>query len=50
MSTPLLTRVVAEAAEHSEKVNHWIVGAVALAILVGALLAMIWFAGGREHS
>jgi len=50
MSSPLVTRIAAEAAEHSEKVNHWIVGAVALAILVFALLAMIWFAGGREHS
>ncbi|MFT4082101.1 MAG: hypothetical protein QM638_05905 [Nocardioides sp.] len=50
MSSVLLARVSAEAAEHSEKVNHWIVGAVALAVLLGALLAMLLFAGGREHS
>jgi hypothetical protein len=50
MSSPLVTRVAAEAAEHSEKVNHWIVGIVALAILLGAMLALLWFAGGREHS
>ena len=50
MSTPLVTRIAAEAAEHSEKVNHWIIGVVTIAILVGALLGMIWFAGGREHS
>ena len=50
MSTPLVTRVVAEAAEHTEKVNHWVVGIVTLAILLGAMLALLWFAGGREHS
>ncbi|MEX0428783.1 hypothetical protein AB3X52_14235 [Nocardioides sp. DS6] len=50
MSTPLVTRIAAEAAEHSEKVNHWIIGAVAIVILLGALLGLIWFAGGREHS
>jgi hypothetical protein len=50
MSTPLVTRVVAEAAGHSEKVNHWIVGIVVLAVLLGAMLALLMFAGGREHS
>jgi hypothetical protein len=50
MSTPLVTRVVAEAAESSGGVNHWIVGIVTLAILLGAMLALLFFAGGREHS
>ncbi|MEP9385226.1 hypothetical protein [Nocardioides sp. KR10-350] len=50
MSTPLVTRIAAEAAEHSEKVNHWIIGVAALVILLGALLALLFFAGGREHS
>lgn len=40
----------AEAAEHSEKVNHWIIGAVALVILLGLLGVLLAFAGGREHS
>lgn len=50
MSHTLVTRTVAEAAEHHEKVNHWIIGAVALAILLGALVCLLLFAGGREHS
>jgi hypothetical protein len=49
MSYLLLTRVVAEA-EHHEKVNHWIFGAIALVILLGALCALLAFSGGREHS
>ena len=40
----------AEAAEHSEKVNHWAVGAVALLILLALVGALLAFAGGREHS
>jgi hypothetical protein len=31
-------------------VNHWVVGAITLAILLGALGALIAFGGGREHS
>lgn len=50
MSHTLVTRVVAEAAEHHEKVNHWIFGGIALSVLLGSLLALILFAGGREHS
>lgn len=49
MFSPLLI-VAAEAAEHSEKVNHWIVGGVAIVILLGLLIALLAFAGGREHS
>ncbi|UDY24767.1 hypothetical protein [Nocardioides sp. Kera G14] len=40
----------AEAAEHSEKVNHWIVGGVAIVILLSLMLILLAFAGGREHS
>ena len=40
----------AEAAEHSEKVNHWVIGAAALAILLALLGVLLAFAGGREHS
>jgi O-antigen/teichoic acid export membrane protein len=50
MSHTLVTRVVAEAAEHHEKVNHWIVGFAILAVLLGSLVALLFFAGGREHS
>jgi hypothetical protein len=40
----------AEAAEHGEKVNHWVIGAVALVVLLGMLGILLAFAGGREHS
>jgi hypothetical protein len=31
-------------------VNPWVIGALTLAILLGALGALIAFGGGREHS
>jgi heme A synthase len=40
----------AETAEHSESVNHWVVGTVALVILLALLGVLLAFAGGREHS
>jgi heme A synthase len=40
----------AAAAEKSEKVNHWIIGAVALVILLALMGILLAFAGGREHS
>ncbi len=49
MFSPLLI-AAAEVAEKSEKVNHWIVGGVAIVILLGLLTALLAFAGGREHS
>ncbi|MFT4287869.1 hypothetical protein [Nocardioides sp.] len=48
LNTLVLT--AAEAAEHHEKVNHWIIGAVALGILFGLMGMLLAFAGGREHS
>ena len=30
--------------------NHWLVGGVALAILLALLLALLAFGAGREHS
>jgi hypothetical protein len=48
MSTLLLA--AAEEHEMWGGVNHWVVGALVLAILVGALGALIAFGGGREHS
>ncbi|GAB7007794.1 hypothetical protein JCM18899A_52700 [Nocardioides sp. AN3] len=40
----------AEAGGHSEKINHWVVGAVAIVILLALLGILLAFAGGREHS
>ena len=48
MSTLLLA--AAEEHEMWGGVNHWVVGALVLAILVGAMGALIAFGGGREHS
>ena len=31
-------------------VNHWVVGALVLAILLSAMGVLIAFGGGREHS
>ena len=39
-----------EAAKHSEKVNHWVVGATALVLLLSLMGILLAFAGGREHS
>jgi hypothetical protein len=48
MST--LLQAAAEEHEMWGGVNHWVIGAVTLAILLGALGALIAFGGGREHS
>jgi hypothetical protein len=49
MSLSALTIVAAES--HGDPAVHpYVVGAVALAILLGLLLAIITFGGGREHS
>ena len=45
-------QTAAEIAEsHSEPaVSPYVIGAIALAILLGLLVALIAFGGGREHS
>ena len=48
MSTLLLAAV--EEHEMWGGVNHWVVGAIVLAILLAALGALVAFGGGREHS
>lgn len=49
MVNTLVLRAAA-AAEHSEKVSHWVVGAVTIAILLALMGVLLAFAGGREHS
>lgn len=34
----------------TEKINHWVIGGVALFLLVAAMVALIAFGAGREHS
>ena len=35
---------------HEGGANHWLVGGIVLAILLGMLAALAAFGGGREHS
>ncbi|WP_167736510.1 MULTISPECIES: hypothetical protein [Nocardioides] len=47
----LATSVAAETEAHGEPAVHpYVVGAIALAILLGLLGALMAFGGGREHS
>jgi hypothetical protein len=43
-----VTRAAEEA--HEESIDPWIVGGIALAILLLMLVALVAFGGGREHS
>ena len=43
--------LAAETSEHSEPAVHpYVIGAIALSILLLMLLALVTFGGGREHS
>ncbi len=46
------TLLLAAAEEHETwgGVNHWVIGAATLVILLVAIGALIAFGGGREHS
>lgn len=52
MSLNLITSAVVTAAEvaHKQTIHPWIVGAIALGLLLSLLLALVAFGGGREHS
>jgi len=50
MSHTLLINALETVGEHPEKVNHWIIGACALVILFGAMAALLFFGGGRDHT
>jgi hypothetical protein len=45
-------RMITVAAEEAGKapVNHWVVGGIALAILLALILGLLAFGAGREHS
>jgi hypothetical protein len=49
MSSTVL-RLAAAAGEHQEKINHWIIGLVALVILFALMGVLLIFGAGREHS
>ena len=48
MST--LLQAAAEEHEMWGGVNHWVIGALVLAILLALLIGLVSFGGGREHS
>lgn len=52
MSSLILVSAAVRAAEeaHTESINHWVVGAITLVLLLGMLLALTAFGAGREHS
>ena len=43
-------QMAAESSHGEPAVHPYVIGAIALAILLGMLLALISFGGGREHS
>ena len=45
-----LQLIAMAAEEHTEKVSHWLIGGIALGILLFLLVALLAFGGGREHS
>lgn len=50
MSLSALTTLAAETAESEPLMPAWVVGAGTLAVLLLLLVALLVFAGGREHS
>ena len=52
MSIMSLAVLAAEAGAHAEEegINPWLVGGIAFGILVAALISLVAFAGGRDHS
>ena len=51
-SLSLITAAAVNAAEevHKQAIHPWIVGLIALGILLSLLFALVAFGGGREHS
>jgi hypothetical protein len=47
--TSLITTAAETTATHGG-VNHWVVGGVALALLLVLMLALLAFGAGRDHS
>ena len=50
MANSLLILAAETTAHESEGANPYVVGAVALGLLIAMLLAVVAFGGGREHS
>ncbi len=50
MPNPYVVALAAEEAVNENVPNHWLVGGIALAILLALLVALLIFGAGREHS
>ncbi len=50
MLNPYVAVLATEEAVNENVPNHWLVGAVTLAILLALILALLIFGAGREHS
>ncbi len=50
MLNPLVIALAEEQAVNDNVPNHWLIGGIALAILLALLLALLVFGAGREHS
>ncbi|CAN5602365.1 hypothetical protein BH11ACT8_BH11ACT8_13080 [soil metagenome] len=52
MSLSMITVAALQAAEetHKQTIHPWIVGVIALGILLSLLLALVTFGGGRDHT
>ena len=50
MPNPYVVALAAEEAVNENVPNHWLVGGIALAILLALIVALLIFGAGREHS
>jgi hypothetical protein len=50
MLNPYVVALAAEEHVNENVPNHWLVGGIALGILLVMLLALLVFGAGREHS
>jgi len=46
----MLSALTVQATEATGGMNHWVVGGIALGILLAMIAALLMFGAGREHS
>ena len=50
LATTLAVYLTESASSEDSQVNPWLIGAIALGILLAALLAVVSIGGGRDHT